>query len=109
MPEEPTELATETYVARRDWLGSLVGLAIIAGGMAILYSVFTQALHLFATPPNVAVQVVPGQPVKMESAVNSIFGVTLKVILLIIMAWLGSVITNRGIFLYSQSKPGPKS
>lgn len=94
---------------KRDWLGTVVGLTIVVGGMAILYSVFREALHLFATPPSVALQVKPGQPIEVSSAFNSMFGVVLKVILLVIMAWLGSVITNRGIFLYSQSKPGPKS
>jgi len=94
---------------RRDWLGTLIGLAIVAGGMAILYSVFKEALHLFATPPAVAVNAKKDQPIDVPSAFNSIVGVILKVILLVIMAWIGSVITNRGIFLYSQSKPGPKS
>jgi ATP/ADP translocase len=94
---------------KRDWLGSIVGLAIVLGGMAILYSVFREALSLFATPPNVAVNVKADQPIDLRSAYNSIFSVILKVILLIIMAWIGSVITNRGIFLYGQSKPGLKS
>lgn len=106
---EPT-VATETAApTQRDWLGTFVGLAIVAGGMAILYSVFREALHLFATPPAVAFNLEAKKPIDVPSAFNSIFGVILKVILLIIMAWLGSVITNRGIFLYSQSKPGPKS
>ncbi len=92
--------------SKRDWLGSLVGLSIVLGGMAILYSVFREALHLFTTPPAVSLNVKPGQPIEISSAFNSVFGVVLKVILLVIMAWLGSVITNRGIFLYSQSRSG---
>jgi hypothetical protein len=112
MIEEKTELTESVETSKfvkRDWLGSLVGLAIVLGGMAILYSVFREALSLFATPPNVAVNVKPDQPIDVKSAYNSIFNVILKVVLLVIMAWLGSVITNRGIFLYSQSKPGLKS
>jgi hypothetical protein len=112
MVKEKSESAIVTDLgsrSKRDWLGTLIGLAIVAGGMAILYSVFKEALHLFATPPAVAVNVKKDQPIDVPSAFNSIFGVILKVILLVIMAWIGSVITNRGIFLYSQSKPGPKS
>lgn len=112
MAEETNEIAlvtTPSFNVKRDWLGTLIGLAIIVGGMAILSLVFREALRLFTTPPNVAVNVDPKQPINVPSAFNSIFGVILKVILLVIMAWLGSVITNRGIFLYSQSKPGPKS
>ncbi len=109
LKEVSTEVTESPKYSKRDWLGSLVGLAIVVGGMAILYTVFREAMRLFATPPYVAVNVTPKQPIDVPSAFNSIFGVILKVILLIIMAWLGSVITNRGIFLYSQSKPGPKS
>jgi hypothetical protein len=106
---ETTVATDQTRNTKRDWLGTLIGLAIIVGGMAILSLVFREALRLFTTPPNVAVNVDPKQPINVPSAFNSIFGVILKVILLVIMAWLGSVITNRGIFLYSQSKPGLKS
>lgn len=108
-PKEVTEGVEPPVRSKRDWLGSLVGLAIVVGGMAILYSVFREALHLFTTPPSVWLNIKPGQPIELASAFNSIFGVILKIILLVIMAWLGSVITNRGIFLYSQSKPGLKS
>lgn len=104
-----TEAADHQTRHRRDWLGTLVGLAIVLGGMAVLYSVFREALHLFTTPPGVWLNVKPGQPIELASVFNSIFGVVLKVILLVIMAWLGSVITNRGIFLYSKSKSGLRS
>jgi hypothetical protein len=105
VPKVPTTIEA-SIVHKRDWLGTLIGLAIVLGGMAILYSVFREALHLFTTPPAVWLNVKPGQPIELSSAFNSVFGVVLKVILLVIMAWLGSVITNRGIFLYSQSRSG---
>lgn len=112
MQQEPIEVIEGVEPpknSKRDWLGSMVGLTIVVGGMAILYSVFREALHLFTTPPSVWLNIKPGQPIELASAFNSIFGVILKIILLVIMAWLGSVITNRGIFLYSQSKSGLKS
>lgn len=112
MQQEPIEVIEGVEPqknSKRDWLGSMVGLTIVVGGMAILYSVFREALHLFTTPPSVWLNIKPGQPIELASAFNSIFGVILKIILLVIMAWLGSVITNRGIFLYSQSKAGLKS
>jgi hypothetical protein len=94
---------------KRDWLGSIIGLAIVCFGLAILYTVFKEAWSLFKTPPNVALNVQPGKPIDLASAFNAIVGVVVKIILLVIMAWLGSVIANRGIFLYSHSKPGRKS
>jgi len=109
MKEETNEIPAVVEIPpyiRRDWLGTLVGLAIVLGGMAIIYSVFREALHLFTTPPTVSLNVKAGQPIELSNAFNSVFGAILKVILLVIMAWLGSVITNRGIFLYSQSRSG---
>ena len=94
--------------AKRDWLGSVIGLTIVCGGLAVLYIVFKEAWLLFKTPPNVALNVQPGKPIDLASAFNAIVGVVVKIILLVIMAWLGSVIANRGIFLYSHSKPGRK-
>ena len=104
-----TDAPIAEEAARRDWLGSLAGLAIVFGGMAILYTVFKEAWSMFAVPPIVAMKIQPGKPVDLASAFNAIIGVVVKIFLLLIMAWLGSVIANRGIFLYSQSKPGPKS
>ena len=112
MLEKPIEIADTPEVVsylKRDWLGSLVGLAIVTGGLAILYLVFKEAWLLFKTPPNIALNVQPGKPIDLASAFNAITGVVVKIILLVIMAWLGSVIANRGIFLYSHSKPGRKS
>jgi len=93
----------------RDWLGTFVGLAIFLGGIAILYTVFRHALELFTTPPRVELKVQPGKPIEVASAFNSIMGVVVKIILLVLMTWLGSVIANRGVFLYSHSKSGRKS
>lgn len=112
MQEQPTKIVEVPEIghhSKRDWLGTMVGLAIVAGGMAILYTVFREAWSLFATPPHVALNVQPGKPIEMNSAFNSILGIIIKIILLVIMAWLGSVITNRGIHLYSHSKPGRKT
>ena len=95
--------------SKRDWLGAITGLAIVCGGLAVLSIVFKEAWLLFKTPPTVALNVQPGKPIDLASAFNAIVGVVVKIILLIIMAWLGSVIANRGIFLYSHSKPGRKS
>ena len=56
MQQEPIEVIEGVEPqknSKRDWLGSMVGLTIVVGGMAILYSVFREALHLFTTPPSV--------------------------------------------------------
>lgn len=105
-PKEPSETRTPHH---RDWLGTFVGLAIFLGGIAILFTIFSQALELFRTPPPVELKVQPGKPIEMASVFNSMVGVVVKLVLLILMTWLGSVIANRGIHLYSHSKAGRKS
>lgn len=112
MEEERTEEATAVQQPvrhHRDWLGTLIGLAVFLVGIGILYVVFTQALELFRTPPKVEMKVQAGKPVDVASAYNSLLGVLQKVISLILMAWLGSIIANRGIFLYSHSRVGRKT
>ncbi len=112
MSEEANEIKerNETPIHhRRDWLGTFVGLAIFLGGIAILFTIFSQALELFRTPPPVELKVQPGKPIEMASVFNSMVGVVVKLVLLILMTWLGSVIANRGIHLYSHSKAGRKS
>ncbi|MBI1331886.1 MAG: hypothetical protein JST12_18015 [Armatimonadetes bacterium] len=101
---EKTETRETPSKHQRDWLGTFVGLAIFLGGIAILYTVFSQALELFRTPPRVELTVQPGKPVELASAFNGMMGVIVKILLLILMTWLGSVIANRGIFLYGHSR-----
>ena len=48
LKEVSTEVTDSPKYSKRDWLGSLVGLAIVVGGMAILYTVFREAMRLFA-------------------------------------------------------------
>lgn len=109
MSEIVEEVPSSTFVHKRDWVGSILGLAIFLGGIAILCVVFSEALALFRTPPKVELKLQPGKPLDVASAFNSVVGVIMKVLLLIVMAWLGSMIANRGVHLYSQSKPGRKT
>lgn len=112
MEDQATETPQTTEVqtrSHRDWLGSFVGLAIFLGGIALLYTVFKQALDLFGTPPRVQLNVQPGKPIEIGTAFNAIMGVIVKILLLVLMTWLGSVIANRGVYLYSHSKSGRKT
>jgi ATP/ADP translocase len=109
MSEAIEEIPTGTLVQKRDWVGSLLGLAIFLGGIYILYVVFSQAFNLFQTPPKVELKLQSGKPLDVASAFNAVVGVATRVLLLILMAWVGSMVANRGVHLYSQSKPGRKS
>ena len=106
---EETVVESVSNRPHRDWLGTALGLVIFLGGMFLLYTVFRQALDLFTTPPKVELKVQPGKPIELASAFNAIVGVVWKIVLLIVMAWLGSLIANRGISLYSHSRAGRKA
>ena len=89
---------------RRDLMGSLIGLAVFLGGIALLLFTFRTAYEMFTVPPARALGLHPGQPVDLGSAGSNLVGSVFKVILLIIMALVSSHIANRGIQLYADSR-----
>jgi hypothetical protein len=103
MEQEP--IATEKKkVIPRDWLGSLIGLAVFLAGVYLVYTVFVMAKDMFAVPPNVALNVAPGKPIDVGKTGNSAVSIVLKFFLLLLMAGTGSIIANRGILLYSRAR-----
>lgn len=88
----------------RDWVGSLIGLAVFLAGVYLIYSVFILAKEMFLVPPKVALQIAPGKPMDVNATGNSAVGIVLRFLLLLLMAATGSIIANRGIFLYSRSR-----
>ncbi len=89
---------------KRDIAGSLVGLAVFFGGIALLLFTFRTAYEMFTVPPSAALGLRPGQPVDLGNAGSNFVGSLFKVILLIVMALVGSLIANRGIQLYAESR-----
>jgi hypothetical protein len=96
--EQPTQI-------HRDWLGSLVGLVVFLGGIGLLLLVFRLAYDQFTTPPQVALEIQQsGKPIDLSKTTNAAVTVLLRFLLLLLMAGMGSIIANRGINLYSQSR-----
>ena len=89
---------------RRDILGSLVGLLVFLGGIALLLFTFHLAYEMFTVPPPVALDLRPNKPVDLESAGSHVIGAFFRVLLLVVMALVGSLIANRGIQLYADSR-----
>lgn len=88
----------------RDLLGSLLGIAVFLGGVALLLFVFQQAREMFAVPPQGALGLERGKAVDPAAAGDKLIGLLLKVLLLVIMGVLGSLIANRGISMYFASR-----
>ncbi|OWU65318.1 MAG: hypothetical protein CBB60_005330 [Armatimonadetes bacterium Cent15-Ar3] len=89
---------------RRDWLGSLVGLAVFLGGIALIVMVFRLAYDMYRIPPKVALKIEPGKPLDVATTVNALADIVVKIVFLLFMAGSGSMVANRGIYLYSKSR-----
>lgn len=89
---------------RRDLTGSLLGLAVFLGGIALLLFTFKTAYALFTEPPARVLGLEKGQPVDLGSAGSNLVASVFRVVLLVVMAIVGSIIANRGIQLYTSSR-----
>lgn len=88
----------------RDWLSSLIGLAVFAAGVFLLLLTFKLAFQIFEAPPQSALGAAKGQPIDLATAGNSLLSLLLRFGLLLLMAVVGSMISNRGIALYAHAK-----
>lgn len=107
MSEELAQEAAPTtslQPRRRDWLGSLVGLAVFLGGIALIVLVFRLAYDMYKVPPKVALKIEPGKPLDVATTVNALADILIKIVFLLFMAGSGSMVANRGIYLYSKSR-----
>ena len=103
--EESTSPAqASVHPRRRDWLGSLVGLAVFLGGIALILLVFQLAYDMYKVPPKVALKIEPGKPLDVATTVNALADIVVKIVFLLFMAGSGSMVANRGIYLYSKSR-----
>ena len=98
-PKAPAMVRTH-----RDFFGSLIGLVAFLGGIALLLLVFKLAYEMFSTPPSKMLNLENTKKLDLNSGINSLFGVMLRIMLLLVMGLVGSWIANRGISLYTQAR-----
>jgi CDP-diglyceride synthetase len=79
---------------KRDVTGALVGIALLVITFRLAYGMFT-------VPTDRALGLQPNQPVQLEDAGQRLVGVLIRILLLIVMAGVGSAIATRGIKLYT--------
>ncbi len=87
----------------RDLGGSVLGILTFLGGIAMLGLTFKLAYDLFTQSPTQVLGITPGKPLDLGSAGASFLGVAVRMLLLVIMAVVGSAIANRGATLYAKS------
>lgn len=96
-----------TPTPRPDWLGGLVGILTFLGGIVLLLLTFRYAYALFSVPPETALKVGQETPVDLARTGDSFIGIVGRILLLLVMAGVGSIIANRGIKLYAESRAHP--
>jgi hypothetical protein len=98
---------------RPDWLGGVVGILTFLLGVGLLVLTFQQANAMFSVDPAKALQVKQGAQVDLMKTGESFVGVVGRILFLLVMSVVGSVIANRGIKLYAESRishpPSPGS
>jgi len=88
---------------RRDGLGSILGIAVFLGGVALLLLTFRLAYDMFQRPPQEAIKFQAGQAIDFGATGNNLTAVLVRVLLLVVMGLVASLIANRGVLLYSRS------
>jgi hypothetical protein len=91
----------------RDRLGSLTGVAVFLGGIALLGLTFSLAYGMFTRDPADALGLQPGRPLDINQTGVLAAAIVFRVLLLIIMCVVASVIANRGIRLYMAGRGLP--
>jgi hypothetical protein len=83
--------------------GSLLGIIVFLGGVALLLFTFKLAYDMFSVAPQDVLGIKPKQPLDLGVAGSSFVGVLVRVLLLAVMGLMGSLIANRGVTLFTGS------
>ncbi len=88
---------------RRDATGSLVGLLVFLGGVALLGLTFKFAYEMFGVPHAQALGLVKGQAIDANVTGGGLLDIVIRLGVLLVMAIVGSMVANKGIGLYCGS------
>lgn len=89
----------------RDWFGTLLGFITFIGGIALLVITFDFAYEMFKVPPAQMLGLNSGQALQINTVGSALLGLIIRILLLFVMACVGSIIANRGVSLLSHSRP----
>ena len=88
---------------RRDATGSVLGLLVFLAGVGLLGLTFKFAYEVFSVPHAKALNLVKGQAIDPGATGGGLADVGIKLGVLLVMAFVGSMLANKGIGLYSES------
>ena len=87
----------------RDAVGSLVGILVFLGGIALLALTFKLAYALYSVPPDQALKLNEQKAIDLAATGNSFAQILIRSLLLIVMGLVSSLIAGKGVHLYSHS------
>lgn len=89
----------------------MLGLLTFLGGVGLLLLTFRLAYELFTVPPQDALGLRGAKTLDPALAGNSVSRILIQILVLFVMGFVGSMIANRGVALYTASRalPMPKS
>lgn len=88
--------------------GSVLGLLVFLGGVALLLFTFKLAYDMFMVSPQDALGMKSKQPIDLGQAGQSFAWLVMRVLLLAVMGLMSSLIANRGISLFTGSRVHPR-
>lgn len=89
---------------RRDGLASVLGVAVFLAGVGIVGWTFSQAFDIFIKAPQLNLGVPPGKPIDFSVVGVNLARLIIKIIVLVVMAGIGSALANRGARMYASGK-----
>jgi hypothetical protein len=92
---------------RSDAFGAAMGFLTFLGGIGLLAYTFKLAFDLFSVSPEKALNIQGPNGIDLAKSGQSFGWIVVKVVLLLVMAAVGSMIANRGIKLYVSSRVLP--
>ena len=92
---------------RRDPAATTIGLFTFIGGVGLIVATFVLAQALFSLDPADALNVQKGKPLDLNGVLIAGVGILMKILLLVVMAGIGSAVASRGIKLYTQGGAPP--
>lgn len=96
-------MASATH-GRRDAFGSILGIVTFLGGVGLLLLTFREAFSMFETPPRDALGIGNSKVLEPTTVGNGLMTIVIRIALLLIMGIVASLITNKGIHLYTECR-----
>ena len=89
---------------RRDAPSSILGVVVFLAGVAIVIWTFMQAFDIFSKAPQLNLGVEQNKPINFSVVGVNFVRLLVKVLVLVVMAGIGSALANRGARMYASGK-----